>query len=371
MFLSSAPSLPGMARWLAVLSILVLAGCAQPGATEPEADPEIIIDANRPQTRFGAVATGPAVGPDLNATTAQAPRLVVGEWWRVRFNDYLGEGDIEVVRVVADVNDDGYIFGMPHEGWLKEAIAFHSPAFGDVNPDLSYDTHNVRFEAVQFPLTAGATWETAFAAQPYVATVTAADEYTATIEFEPKVAPQPTDPVFALLGLAGGGPMTLTYDARQHEVVRMESAIGMWEVVEHGYDYRGWVTVPRGEHTAIDYGTFGPASQTHDVRPRTVTVHEGFNRMTMMHFVGTAGDAPAYIMARDVTPDGTEFITEMQGSGYQLRFYETNAPSGTWTVEDLVVGAGFTYHMGIAYVQYDISLPDGARRADHGHAVIR
>ena len=359
---------------VALLMAALLAGCA----ADPEADdaPSLIIDADRPDTTYTDVETGPAVEPDWNATTAEAPVLVPGEWWRIRYDitaPGLEDTLVEVVRVVADVTEDGYLVGMPHAGWLKEAISFHAPAFGDVGPDLSYDTHNQRFEPVQFPLTAGSSWDTVLAAQPFVAEVTAADEHTATIEFT-SVNPDGSaaDPVLVALGIApGDSTMTLTYDARQHEVVRMESPLGTWEVVEHGYGFEGWVTIPRGQDTAIDYGTFLAASESHTPLERTLEVPEDFNRMTMMHFVGTLNEAPAHMQARDVTPQGEEHVTEMTDSGYRLSFYEVRDPGGTWTVQDTVIGAGFTYHMGIAYFQYDIHLPDGARRADHGHEVIR
>ena len=62
---------------------------------------------------------------------------------------------------------------MPHEGWYKEAIAYHAPAFGDVGFDLSYNVHNERFEPLRFPLVEGATWETRFAMGRLVAKETA------------------------------------------------------------------------------------------------------------------------------------------------------------------------------------------------------
>lgn len=360
-----------MRSWL-VLACLLLAGCAESTEPEPEGD-GILIDENRPDTSYGAVSTGPAVAPDLNATTAEAPRLIPGEWWRIQYENVLNEDVVEVVRVVADVDEAGYVVGMPHEGWLKEAISFHAPSFGDVNFDLSYNTHNQLFTPLQFPITLGDSWLTHMAAMPYEATVTQVDDHTATIEMvSVNSNPTPADPVLVALGILPGDTiMTLHYDARQHEIVSMESAIGTWRVVEHGYDYQGWVTIPRGEDTAIDYGVFGPVSDAHTPLERTLTVADDFNRMTMMHFVGTANDAPGHMQARDVAPDGTEHITEFTGAGFHLQFYEIKDPGGTWTVQDTVAGAGFTYHMGIAYFQYDIHLPDGGRRADHSHSVIR
>lgn len=366
-----------MARATLLILVLVapvLAGCLGAGdpALEPEpagGEPEVLIDPNRRAASLGEIVTGPAVGPDLNATTQAPPRLVEGEWWRIRFLDVLGDQDVEVVRVVADVHEDGYVVGMPHEGWLKEAISYHSPAFGDVALDLSYDTHNERFEPVRFPIVEGDTWETRFALTPLTAQVIEADERTATITLTPPEAePQPTDPLFTLLTAFEDAVMTLTYDATMHEIVRMESAIGVWEVIAHGYDYEGWVTVPRGEHTAIDYGTFGPASETHDPLPRTLEVSGGFNRMTMMHVV--IPFTPGVYKVRDEAPDGTVLETDATDQPV-LAFYEVADPDGTWTVQDVLGGAGATYSMGIAYHQYDIRLPDGLRRADHAHEVIR
>lgn len=358
-----------------LVSLLFLPGCItnETDPTDREAtDDQIIVDADRPKESFGDIITGPAVGPDLDATTAAAPRLVEGEWWRIRYEAYLNDQLVEVVRVVANATGEGYIIGMPHEGWLKEAIAFHSPAFGDVALDLSYDTHNQVFQTVRFPLIQGDTWETHFAATTYVATVESVDDYTATITFRtPEPEDTPENTLMGTLGLVGSNDMTLTYDARQHEIVRMESALGLWEVIEHGYGYEGWVTVPRGQHTAIDYGVMGPVSNAHTPMAEERLVEGGFNRLTMMHFIGTLNDAPAQVTVRDVDPEDNEMLTEFQGSGMMIRFYESNAPDGTWSTENVIGGTAFAYHMGIAYHQFDIRLPDQVRRTDHSHAVVR
>ncbi len=356
----------------ALLVTMGLAGCTDDPAPEAATEPDVLVG-DRPDTTYSDVETGQAVGPDLNATTAAAPELIPGEWWRIQYDNAFSDEVVDVVRVVAEVDDEGYIFGMPHEGWLKEAISFHSPAFGDVGFDLSYNVHNERFHPVQFPLVEGNEWDTKFVGADYRAIVESADEHTATIVFEAVGEPDPLTQAMILAGMVdASAAMTLVYDARQHEIVSMESGLGRWEVVEHGYDFEGWVTVPRGEDTAIDYGVFGPASEAHTPLERQITVADDFNRMTMMHFVGTLdANAPGHLEARDVTPDGEDWRTTLTGGGFRLAFYETNAPGGTWTVQDTVIGAGFTYHMGIAYFQYDILLPDGTRRVDHGHAVVR
>lgn len=357
---------------LLLAALFVVSGCVGPSTPDDGANPGVTIDADRPDTTFTAIATGPAAGPDLSATTAAAPRLVEGEWWRIEFSSGFYEDVNQVVRVVANATDEGYIFGMPHDGWFKEAIAYHAPAFGDVGLDLSYATHNVVFQPVRFPLVAGDTWETAFAATPMTATVESADEFTAKIRIEPPPSDDPMTPVLELMGLAGG-PTTLTYDARQHEVVEMSSSIGTWKVIEHGYDFEGWVTVPRGEHTAIDYGTFWAAGPEQPIQSRDIEVEGGFNRLTMMHLVAPLG--PGQYRITSTPPEGEPFVTEVLETQAQpkltLRFYESSAPEGTWTQEDSVLGAAATYSMGIAYHQFDIHLPDQGRRSDHSHPVVR
>jgi len=351
-------------------SLLLLAGCVESDSSSKDASESLVIDADRPAPTFGQIVTGPAVGPDLNATTEKAPRLAEGEWWRIRFDSSQTGETIEVVRVVANATPTGYIIGMPHEGWLKEAIAFHAPAFGDVALDLSYNTHNVKFEPVRFPLKEGATWETEFALTPYTATVESADMYTASIYLEGPADNSPQAPIMQAAGLSGPPAwMRLTFDARQHEIIKMESWIGNWEVVEHGYGFEGWITVPRGEHTAIDYGVFGgPVGDDHNMDPREIEVKGGFNRLTMMHLI--APITPGSYEIRDVTPEEGEFVTKAS-TDFVIRFYESSKPDGTWSVQDKIGGVAATYSMGIAYHQYDIHLPDGQRRADHNHDVIR
>jgi hypothetical protein len=351
--------------------VLLLAGCATTSGDGSDG-PQIIVDESRPDTQFGQVTTGPAAGTDVNATTAAPPRLVEGEWWRIRFSSGFYDDVNEVVRVVANATADGYIFGMPHEGWFKEAIAYHAPAFGDVALNLSYATHNVVFEPVRFPLVAGDSWTTYFAASPMTATIESSDATTAVIRLDPPPNDDPTAPVMTLAGLAGSSTMRLTYDATQHEVVKMESFIGSWEVVEHGYDFQGWVTVPRGEHTAIDYGTFWAMDQSQPVASRDIEVKGGFNRLTMMHLIAPV--SPGQFRITSSPPGADPFVTEVTSTTDQalvVRFYEATDPDGTWTQEDSVIGAAATYSMGIAYHQYDIHLPDQMRRTDHSHSVVR
>lgn len=352
-------------RAVPIVSLLLLAGClGSPSAEDAPtaAQAGVVIDEARPDTEFTDVVTGPAAQPDLNATLDAAPRLVAGEWWRLKLIN--GE---EVVRVVAEVTDEGYVIGMPHEGWYKELISFHSPALGDVGFDLSYATHNEIFQPVKFPLDPGATWDTVWATTPFHAEVTEVSGTRATIVLTPAAEPQPTDPVFALFGFAGA-PVTLVYDAGMHEVVSFDAGgfLG-YEVIEHGYGFEGWVTIPRGEHTAIDYGQLGPTNPG-ELPMREIPVEGGFNRMTLMQ--GIFALAPGVYRMTTTAPDGTQFVTESTGEP-TLHFYEAADPDGVWKGEDVIAGGAAVYRMGIAYHQYDILLPEGTKRSDHSHEVIR
>ena len=357
------PALQATARGFGLfLLAAVLAGCAQPAdVAGPAPEPADLSTS--------VIETGPAVGPDLEATTAAPPRLVEGEWWRIRFTgDFYAPQD--VLRVVANATAEGYVFGMPHEGWLKEAIVYHAPAFGDVALDLSYAVHNERFEPLRFPLEAGATWTTTFGGAEMTATVEEADAATATIRFDPPPSDDPTATAMGLLMPMGDlGTMRLTYDARMHEIVRMQSGIGSWEVIEHGYQFRGWVSVPTGAHTAIDYGTFGPDADN-PLPTRTVHVDESFNRITLLQAVFAL--SPGVYRVTSTAPDGQSFVTEVLGEArMQFGIHEVANPGGDWQQEDVAAGVGGTYTMGIAYQQYDILVPEGDRRPTHGHEVIR
>jgi hypothetical protein len=346
----------------ALLLLVLVAGCAAPASTPAQPEPDPVVPLSLRQT-------GPAVGPDLNATTAAAPRLVEGEWWKIRFDGAFYTSE-DLLRVVANATPDGYVFGMPHEGWMKEAIVYHAPAFGDVAADLSYAVHNERFEPLRFPLTTGATWQTVFAAAPMTATVEEADEFTATIRYDMPPSDDPTAMAMGLLMPMGDlGTMRLTYDARMHEIVRMQSSLGSWEVIAHGYGFRGWVSVPKGAHTAIDYGVFGPDADN-PLPSRTVHVDESFNRITVLHAV--FGVSPGVYRVTSTAPDGESFVTEVIGTAeFKAGMFEVANPGGDWTQEDLAAGVGGTYTMGIAYQQYDILVPEGDRRPTHGHGVDR
>ncbi|HUR68439.1 MAG TPA: hypothetical protein VM370_04275 [Candidatus Thermoplasmatota archaeon] len=363
---------------------LSLAGCVATKDDETPAttSPEVMIDADRPEPAFNDIPNadlGTLAPPDAAATLAEAPILKAGEWWRIELHDLITDNTTQFVRVVARAEDDVYVMGMPHEGWWKEAVIFHTPAFGDVNKDLSHRAHDVPFQELKFPLEDGATWETAWEnPAPITASVKVESPTTARVTF--------TGQNCGLAGLVGQCPnptegvvAEVVYDATLHEVSEASFPSHTWKVLEHGYGYEGWVTVPRAEHlvffhgrlgaSVVDFATTSPTTPTD-----TVQVEGGFNRVSFILAVGNAVGTPvggAY-SEKATAPDGTVYqLDSIPGGPFTVGFYEGRDPDGEWQLEHTAVGPGIAFIEGIAYHQYDIRLPDGAIRSDHSHEVVR
>jgi len=366
------------------LASLALAGCvgSEPASIDAADDgsSDVEIDANRPDPTFTQVDAGEAAAPDANATLAAPPQLQVGEWWTISMESPLDGRTATYTRVMAEISDEGYVFGMPHEGWYKEAVVYHVPFFGDVNPDLSGHAHDIPFVPLKFPLTDGQTWETHWESQnqPLTATVDA-DEATnrATVTFT-----QPNGNVL----------ISLVYDATLHEIVEFTESTISYRVTAHGYDFKGWVTVPRGEDLIFFHGRIGgalgitpgglaPAPLPSD----EVDVIGGYNRMSFILMRGDIGltsafggsavppMAPGVYGIKATDPDGVvyELAPEPMVDGLQVEFFESTSGDGQWLLEYTNTGPGATFMEGIAYHQYDIKIPTGEKRSDHSHEVVR
>jgi hypothetical protein len=362
-----------------VLLALVIPGCATPDAGPPATGgerPSVQVTADRPEPVFQDVAVGPTAKPDVDATLAAPPKLVKGEWWRVQLESPLTGDKQEFIRVLADIDGQDYVFGMPHEGWWKEAVIYHTPAFGDVDAkDLSYKVHDVLFQPLKFPLTDGATWDTKWegGATLQAKVQTEGDKIAHVTFVNPKGG--------GVLALATGGAPTkvleLTYDASQHEVVEFKHPTVTFRVVEHGYDFQGWVTVPRGEKLVFLHGrvaqALGPTLTPEPLPLEQVTISGGYNRLSFILAVGSLAGAPTPTCRESaVAPNGTTFLMEQTpclAGGF--KFFEYQSPDGAWNLTHLAPGPAIAFIEGIAYHQYDIRLPDGAIRSDHSHPVIR
>ena len=355
---------------LVLLTTLAVAasGCfssSPAGELEPQAaTPQVIVDEARPEPTFGELTLA-AAPPDLNATLAAPPRWVPGEWWKYRFTSPLTGVDVEFVRVVGAVDGDTYVVGMPHEGWYKEAVVYHTPCFGDVTTaELGCRAHNIPFAPLQFPLADGATWTTQFERPP---------DLTATV----KVV-SPTEAEILFTDPNGNVVIEQVYDATIHEVRSFKHAIAVYEIVEHGYGFEGWITIPRAEELIFEHGRVGAPVLGLDLQPappvESVEVSGGYNRMSFILAVGNAVgvDQGGAYRETATAPDGTVYSLEsIPGGPLTIQFFEHKDPDGTWNLEHLAAGPGIAFIEGIAYHQYDIHLPSGDIRSDHSHEVIR
>lgn len=343
----------------------------------PAASAEVVVTADRPDTRFGNVTAGPAAAPDDAATLAAPPTLVAGEWWRIRFESPYTE-PTEFLRVVARVEPDGTaIVGMPHEGWWKEAVIFHSPGLGEIALDLSYAAHDVPFKPLAFPLTPDASWQTAWESESATLTsrVEIVDETTADVIFNGAACG-----ITGILGVcdpsATSDVIRIRYDAKMHEVVRFEGPGMVWEVLDHGYGFEGWITIPRSEDLVFLHGRLGPLDVNGGPNPiplDTVEVNGGYNRVSFIVAAGGITTASGVFRETATAPDGSVFQVEaLPGDGaYRAVFLEHANPDGTWQFEHVAGGAGLAMAEGVAYHQYDIHLPSGNVRSDHAHDVVR
>jgi hypothetical protein len=360
---------------LALVTALLAAGCLtaadEPAAPATAPSPGVQIVEDRPDPTAGVATLGEAAAPDEAATLDAPPRLQVGEWWRIRTESPYGAANAEYVRVVGEVTDEGYVFGMPHEGWYKEGVIFHVPFFGDVGFDLSGQAHDVPLELLKFPLVDGATWKTVYMGPPELTATVDADEAakTARVTF--------TDP-------DGNVAIELTYDAKLHEIVEYWHPMLSYEVLEHGYGFEGWVTVPRGMQTPILSGRIGPLDASGMPNPSTTDVVEvagGYNRMSLLLWRGDIGLlAPAVpdvgpgvygIQATDPAGNVYELGPGPMTGGTDLGIFESSDVDGAWSIDYTALGAGGAFVMGISYHQYDILLPSGEKRSDHAHPVVR
>lgn len=347
-----------MRGWsLGLASLVVASGCLDFGG--PAADVPLETAPLGPDV---PVLAAPPVLDEPRALD-KAPAWKRGEWWLVRLTDFTGE-TFEVKRVVAGVEGDNYLVGMPAKQWVNDFMVLHIPGFGEVaQEDLSYETHDVPYEPLRFPLAAGATWATAFEGRPVKAEVKKADGKRAEIE---------------IVGDNDHG--LLTYDAEVGEIVRWQhDNYATYEVVAHGFDFEGLVTVPHGHDLVFQHARFAAALSSN--QPKTpfdeVPVDPAYDRVSLVVFAGTVApdtNSPnAYYRETATAPDGKVFqitVTAADGPGLRFLVGQHDRPGGVWKFEHVAAGPGIAVAEGIAYHVYDVDLPSGRilpSKGEHAH----
>lgn len=283
--------------------------------------------------------------PPTDRGLATPPDLQVGEWWNVTVEDRLEGETYEVTLVVADGTAEFHELGMPADRFERIVLPLHAPAIGRVDRDtLGYQTHDVLFEPVRFPLEEGRRWTTEWDQVPLQANVTRVESGSAQISLQ----------------ATGSASLeaSLTYVPELGLPASFSiPGVVAYEVEEHGYGYEGTVEVPLGRDVVFLEGRIGPAV-SFDLEPAgptgSVDVADGYDRMTLAQLVGNlfVDGPPGLYRERAQAPRGTTY--ELQtvptpGDPLRIETYTVDDPSGTWTFRHVSGGPGAALSEGIAY----------------------
>lgn len=332
-------------RQLLFALVLLSAGLAGCIGADDAASPE-------PQ----AEATGDSPGLD------EVPSWQVGDWWKIRLEPGT-EREFTITRVVAAVEDDAYVVGVPTSDWEEHRDKLplkHVPGLGEVRKsNLSYDIHDRDFTPVDFPLQGGKTWQTSFDGEDVEATASPNPDGTVEIHY------------------CCGENVTTTYDPEVGAVTSLETRIAHYEVVDHGTGYVGEVTVPRGQDIVffqgVAAGAIGMGLEPHPP-VETVEIPDHYDRMSFFLAAGPldVADRPAsgVYAERVEAPDGSTYkvVNGPTETERTLQQFVTSNVAGTWTLEHVAPGPGYAFSEGVAYEEAVYQLgtegdtgPEGSR----------
>lgn len=285
--------------------------------------------------------------------TLQAPpQWKQGEWWRVKVVDLLGK-TFETTRVVAGQEGDDYLVGMPMDEFINDLMVLHLPGFGQVSKeDLSFEIHDVRYEPLRFPLVEGDTWATAFEGRPVTAKVFLLGEMQARVQLD-----------------GSQDHINVTYDAETGEIVKhVQPGYATVEVLEHGFDYSGYVIVPHMHDLIFAHGriggVLGPNLQPAPSLTDAVRVDSTYDRVSFAIILGRLNPTVTlgYYAEKATAPNGKTFelaFLPTEAGQFKIAVYDVVQPGGDWRFEHTAAGPGFAFAEGIAYHTYVVELPSG------------
>jgi hypothetical protein len=339
--------------------LVALSGCLD-AQTDPEGPKQAPGERN-----WGDVVLEDLEGgtPDVWDADLQAPpEWRLGQWWQVRVTDHLSGGVHETTVVVAGAERDWFLTGMPADDFLHSLMVLHLPGIGQVAKDtLGWDVHDEVFHVLQFPLREGDTWDTHWSAAPVQADVVSVSGNRAEVEF-----------------VGNSAHFKVVYDADVGTIVSMDiPGYAQMEVIDHGFEYEGVVTVPH-QHDLIFFhgrlaGAVGVGVQ--DTGPHapveTITVSGDYDRVSFALLVFAL--APGFYAAEATAPDGSRYETQFvatEPDQINIQIHSNDDPVGDWEVLFLAGGAGAVAIEGIGYHVFDIELPSGclvAAMDEHAH----
>ncbi len=350
------------------LVLIATAGCL--GLASDEEDPHAAPNAEPTEENEPTPTTTQDTREPIRGLQ-EPPQWEPGDWWSIEIDAPLIGDPFTITRVVTGTENDNYLVGMPKDDWDERALILHVPGFGEVRQnDLSFEVHDIRFHPTQFPLTNDTTWTTHYEtgnanedeSTPIEATVAPHEDGTADITFCCEVTIEATyDPELKALSSFNLNNGFVTYN-----------------VIDHGTDYEGIVTVPH-QHDLIfihgraagllDLATFEPAPPIEEIHIQ----EDYYDRVSFMQIAGPLGvvDQPAssHYIERATAPDGTVFETTNPPTEteFTVTFQEHEAVGGTWTLEHIAPGPGMVFTEGIAYHVFDVSMPTGELLTGHDH----
>lgn len=350
-----------MNRWsvLLVAGLLLIASLAGCLVAEDEELPAI--------DDSGPLSTDPRLeleeleggAPDeWNATLEAPPQWRLGQWWKIRLTEHFTETSKEITVVVAGAERDWFLTGMPEAQFDHHVMVMHMPGVGQIGKsDLRWDVHDEYFQPMKFPLRNGDSWETHWSALPVQADVASVSGTKATIEVT-----------------GDNQHFELVYDADVGTITYMEiPGYATMEVIDHGFDYKGVVTVPH-MHDLIFFhgrivGALGVGFQDMEPHPPmdTIPVEGDYDRVSFGIIL--FGLTPGVYMVEVTAPDGTQYqesLIATQPDMIMISIQSNEQPVGDWEAAYVAAGVGAAFIEGIAYHVFDIHLPSGCLLGDMG-----
>lgn len=351
----------GSVIWTLLLLVVGLAGCVDGGEADLQENGEHSSSGNG---GAGAGEQGDGGRPatptdeDRNVTLEAPPRWHVGRWWDVRVSTQFLDHIFETRVVVAGEEGEWYLTGAADEKGLDDTLIMHLPGIGKIGKDdLRWDVHDEWFIPVRFPLEEGNTWETTWSTEAVTAEVTSVTGTRAEIEISGESE-----------GLMGSTSISirLVYDAEVATIVSMEiDGIASMEVIAHGFDHDGPVTVPYDYDLILFHGrlagALGVGVQEGAHPPaETVSVQGDYDRAATVLFAYAV--TPGHFMVDATAPNGDHYslaLTATASDTMEYVYHDVTDPAGDWELAFVTAGIGVVFIESFAYRSLTFDLPSG------------
>lgn len=334
-----------------ILVLVALAGCLEADGPAPAEDGDEDLQ-NKGDDRIDLEDLEGGTPDEWNATLEEPPDWRLGQWWTFALTEHFTGATHEVTLVVAGAESDWFLTGMPEDDFKHDIMVLHVPGVGQVGKaDLRWDIHDAIFKPLQFPLQDGDTWNTRWNDREVQADVIEVTGTTATVEF-----------------IGDNDHFTLTYDSEVGTIVALDQeGYATLELLDHGFEYEGVVTVPH-EHELIFFhgrlaGALGVGYQDMQPHPpvETITIEGDYDRVSFGLLL--IGLVPGGLYAVEATaPDGSTYDAQMVGTEqdqFDIHVHSNDDPAGDWDLSFVAAGPGGALMEGIGYHVFDIDLPSG------------